>query len=107
MMEWLAIASLIIKIFEAVAPMIEECLNDRLERAAEHLPPPDTFGSEGAAAAALIDKAISMARGRPLVRMALRQMKATAIVNGAIRTTPLTSEEIKEAHGIVGIILAD
>ncbi len=105
-MQWLAIATLIAKVIEAIAPAIEECLNDRLERASHQLPPPDTFGSEGAAATALLDKAIEMTRPRNVfVRIGLRHIKSNVVEGDKIRSTPLTKDEIAEGRSIVGAIL--
>lgn len=105
-MEWVAIATLVIKIIQAVAPAVEECLNDRLERASHHMPPPETFGTEGAAATALIDKAIEMTpKRRFFVRHALEEMKDSVVEGDKIRTTPPTEMEAKRARRLVGAIL--
>lgn len=105
-MEFLAIITAISKLIEVVVPAIQECLETRLERAARYLPPASTFASEGAAAEALIDKAIEMTpKRRFLVRHALEEMKDSVIDGDKVRTVPLTGIEAKRGRRLVGVIL--
>ncbi len=102
-MSWVA---LILGILELLAPLLEDCGKERLDRAAKRLPDADTFSSEGEAAAALFDEAIAMT-WRPLVRVGLRRAKAAAIEGKKLRKRPLSAEEMAEGKELAACIRAD
>jgi hypothetical protein len=97
---WVAIVA----IFEAVlGALMENCAKTRLERAAKRLPPAEKYGSEGEAASALIDEAISMT-WRPMVRLGLRRMKSAVIEGKKLRKRPLTADELAEGKELLACV---
>lgn len=102
-MAWITIIAALLTVFgPAISDWLENCTKDRLKEAADSLPAPSTFASEGAAVAAMFNKAIAaLPRRAFLRRKALARMKKAAVVNGKLRTKPLTSAELKEAKAVV------
>lgn len=103
-MGWASIVAALLAIFgPLISDWLKECTEEKLSDAADNLPEPSTFGSEGEATAALFDEAIARLPRLAFVRRAaLRRMKAASIVDGKLRTAPLTAEEIAEARDLVG-----
>ncbi len=108
-MGWAAIIAAILEVFGPIlASWLKDCSKDKLTDAASSLPDPITFATEGAATAALFDEAISnLPRLAFIRRAALRRMKSAAIVDGKLRRTPLTADEIAEARDLVGAVRND
>jgi hypothetical protein len=103
-MGWAAIVAALIELFgPLLQDWLKDCTAERLSDAARELPEPDTFGSEGEAASALFDRAISdLPRLAFVRRAALRRAKAAAVVGKKIRRTPLTAAELAEGRDYVG-----
>ncbi len=101
-MEWVALVTML---FEFLKPILEKCLEERLNKAAGAMPERAMFGSDAAATVALIDEAIAQTRWREVfARIGLRRLKSAMVVNGVLRTAPLTKEEIAEGRGLMGEI---
>ena len=102
-MPWASIIELILQLVgPLLTKMLENCTKKTLKTAAAGLDAPMAFASEGEAAAAMIDAAIEKLPKRAFVRRrALEKLKAKAVVNGKVRTTPLTSAELKEGKKLV------
>lgn len=99
-------AALIQMILTLVGPLLsgllENCTKKTLKAATKDLPAADTFGSEGEAAAAMIDAAIAKLPKLAFVRRkALLALKRKAIQGTAIRTKPLTAAELKEGKKLL------
>ncbi|HVL15721.1 MAG TPA: hypothetical protein VM529_24325 [Gemmata sp.] len=100
-------ASLIAALIQLLGPVLQEwlkdCTEEKLKEAAAQLPKASTFGSEGAAAAALFDKAIANQKPWALLRRrALKKAKAAAVEGDKVRRTPLSESEAKAAKKLVG-----
>lgn len=100
----MAIATLLISIFgPALAKWMETCLAERLKKAAKEVGPVSNFGSEGEAALAIIDQAIEdLPRWAKKRREAFEEMKKAAVVDGELRTKPLTAAEKKKVKKLTG-----
>lgn len=103
-MGWAAIITALIELFgPLLANWLKECTEERLSNAAAELPDADSYASEGEAAAALFDRAISdLPRLAHVRRAALRRAKAIAVEGKKIRTRPLTAAEMVEGRDLVG-----
>jgi len=101
--------SIVAAILELLGPLLQswlkDCTEERLANAAAELPPADTYGSEGEAAAALFDKAIAdLPRLAFVRRAALRKAKAVAVQGKKLRPAKLTAAEIAEGLDFVGAV---
>ncbi len=102
-MGWAAIIAAIMEIFgPLLSDWLKECTEDRLSNATADLPPVGEFVSEGAAAYAMFDAAIAdLPRFAFIRRRALERMRDRTVEGAAIRRTPLTADELREARDIV------
>jgi len=105
-MVWTSLIAVLLELFgPLLADWLKGCTEERLANAAAELPPADTYGSEGEAAAALFDRAISdLPRLAFVRRAALRKAKAVAVQGKKIRRTKLTAAEIAEGLDFVGAV---
>jgi hypothetical protein len=100
-------APIILAVLELLGPVLQDllkdCMEEDLQDAAAELPDPETYGSQGEAAAALFDQAIEQTpRWRIRKRKAYRKAKAAAVVGGTLRSWPLAEDEVREGCYLAG-----
>jgi len=105
-------ASIVLAIIELLSPLLQEwlkgCTEERLANAAAELPPADTYGSEGEAAAAVFDRAIAdLPRWAKWRRNALARAKEVAVQGAVIRREPLTESEVAEGLALTAFARAE
>lgn len=101
-MAWIAIITEVLKLFGPVlAEWFSKLLESLFKKAAERLPPPESFATPAAAQAALFDAALEhLPRRAPARRTLLRRLKAAAVSRALAKTphVPLTPAEFVELN---------
>ena len=105
-MGWASLIAVLLELFgPLLADWLKGCTEERLANAAAALPPADTYGSEGEAAAALFDRAIAdLPRLAFVRRAALRKAKQVAVQGKKIRRAKLTAAEVAEGLDFIGAV---
>lgn len=109
-MQWAALIAMIMEILKPILnDLVAKCMENRLQRAARRMPAEAmTFGSDGAATLALLDRAIADCRFYELLKIgALYRAKSVLVINGELRSTPLTADELAEGRALVGVVDAE